>query len=636
MNNSVISGNSIKLGDSWVDLSRSRLENSMLGWGNESVAFIDREVSFPPQDNLGNSALARSSDLSESGWQIVPDSLEGSWVSVQENTFIVARKVADFTEKKDVGIIVKFQMMATVMEAVAKGTMTAAYDWDKLTCVVAGIVGGGAQMVTLNPVGMGMGALRVAASLKIMWEMYDKLTPSNVQEIIDDSRSSVDAVRLLAQANKESLNRVEAHLVKAMSHAKDIQGDLDAIKQIHDAGMGYVSKLKKEARASYKAVREALVAAQANLQEADAASKEAEVGFAVVIELLNQMVVLFGLKEGTEQERVEGLANLTQEIADKAQHAYDHMQLAHTLRRQSDEQLDQVIFLEKQAAWAYGQALGAAKGALKQIGDQAGKAKEGLNVTAWELVHAEKTIIGLSGNNNDIMDIAGETMADFRSLQSISSHRADFIKMLSATSLALTLSGIGTIPAILLSTAVVYSAGALCNCIGNWLARKAVNVNTLVRVNDNISYEFDYRSTSLRKKFFGKVSQTVGSLKVKVGAQELNMRFDLNKEKRIRKSDLLTFSMAIQKAVAAQEITDKQALKLIDELKAAQIGRNVKDWLWRDRRIVDVGFIAENEPRLQAIERQLKKIDEPQLLTSAADADKDPYFNSFEKQAFFI
>lgn len=614
----------IRLGESWVDLSKStpKLADSMIGWESNSVEIVEREIEIL-EESLGNS------------WIVIPTKKpEEKENKKEEDSFLVAREVKDLTHDKS-NILIKLHLMATVMEGIVKGTVTVARNWDKIVCGLAGIAGGGAQMISFNPVNIGVGLVRVAASVKIMWDAYSRLTPEQIQEIVNDSKASVEAIGLLAKANEESLERVQKHLHEAQNRAAGIKKCLADVEVIQNHGSAAVNGLQNKAKESFELVQELLFHAQGKFEEADKISKGAREKFNDVIDSLNTMMLLFNAKGGTDEAKIEILAKLTQKIATNAQEAYEEMEKAQLLRDEGSELLEQVFGLQITAAQAYGEAVGVANIAMQKMAKKAQKAAVQNEEVVKNIDQAEEKIIkDIRPRNKDIEQMAKEIVEDLGVMQNIVSDYTGILRMLSCAVGAIVLNSIiGPIPSIILAIGVVKYAHSLANAMTNWLAKKVVVDSKVIKINEEISYEFDAKSSSMLKKLQRKVSQTTGNLTVRVGSGTLKMKFNLdNKRSSLSAQDLLKFSQAIKDAVEKKEISKKEALKIIEDLKTCTIERKGRNWMCREVTVMKQGFIAKDCSLLNELERGLGK----QQILAVTDETEDSQYWDMRAGAVFL
>lgn len=625
------------INDNWFETKqeirdRKQPANSMVTWGNKSVTLIEEasaprvnfgicndewfakpeEIAENPKLILGNSALSKSSC---------------TFTGSKDSTTLEAIReveVKDSTQSgKGIDILMKLHMMATVMEGVANGTIAVAQNWDKVVCGVAGIVGGGAQMISWNPYSIGLGAVRVAASVKIMWDAYDKMQAPEVQEIVNDSKASVEAISLLAKSNEKYLKRLQEHLSKAEVQAKETEKQLTTIAALATYGNEAAAEAKQKASEGCKAVNESLKQAQAKFAKANELSIEAQTGFKEVIDSLNEMITLFNTKEGDLTQRMEQLAALTKKISGTAEAAHEKMTEAQDLRSEGDVLLNQVMILQGKTSEEYGKALGMAHETLKKIDEESEKARLALNMAYIDLNQGQDLINNdIKPTNTDIQKIAENAVEDLGLLHNIVNGQNNTFKLFAAAATAIAFNAVmGPIPTILLTVAVVKYSHSVVNLFTEWLAKKALKVEQ-VSVNDNIKYEFNAKSESTIDRLRGKISQTAGKLSIKVGKKAVLIGFDFNRKNILSKDGLGTLTNAINDQVGAKNLTKEEALKLISDLKTCDIPRQLEDLLYRSQPTVQKGFIAANEPFLNGLERALgKKVED--MIPSLENEDID-------------
>ncbi|PWU04469.1 MAG: hypothetical protein C5B43_04575 [Verrucomicrobia bacterium] len=598
----ILEKSAIKLDGKNLDLT-----DSMLGWGSDSVVVVE-DVSRDLANSLGRS------------WIVVPTQSElekgqvSEKVNIDEFTVvrdIKERDVKNLTENLGAGILMKLNIMAAVMEGVVKGIeggITAVKHWDVIVCGIAELAGGGAQMISLNPITIGMGLVRVAASVKIMWDAYSKLTPEQVQMIVTDSKASVEAIGLLAKANGESLERVQVHLKEAQERAKSIEKCLDDVAKITTNGNEEIIILQYDAKMHFKFTQAALNVAQERFTSADWFSKKAEIKFKEVIDALNVMLSLFNAQGGTDQDKINVLAELTKRIATTADEAYRQMNKAQELRDEGYTLLNEVSTCQSMSMLAYGKAIGVATATMEKMSEKAQEAKVKNRVVIENVVNAADEISkNIIPTNQDIEQLAKEVAADLGTLESIISDSSGRLRMLLCATGSVLLSGImGTLPAVILSYLVVQYTHTVINAITNWLARKVVVDSKVFNVNDQISYEFNPKASSFLRRIKGKVDQTEGTLWVKVGAHKSAYQFNLDKKgSSLQEISLFNLRTQIGKAVDNEQISKEEGLQLIQDLKTCKIEREVKNWRFQDVKVEKTGFIAENEVRLKQVLRVL-------------------------------
>lgn len=609
----------VKLGDSWVKLGESKVKDSMLGWANESsVVDIRREIS------LGSSTV--DVELTQvdgqptfmsgiyTSWIATPDKLKTSWVEVPNvpttivTTTLAEREAKDLTANpKTSNILIKLHLAATLMQGIVDGTVKVATHWDKIVCGLSGVLGGAAQMVSFNPINIGLGAVRLAAGVNVMWNVYDGLTPTEVQHMVRDSKASVDAIRLLAKSNEESLNRVSQSLAEAKRQSEGIQSHLKEIIDIKENGNKTIQILKLRALEDNAKVQGCLEATQAKFAEANKMAIESQKGFDEVILCLNMMISLFSIKEGTSESKIQVLAELTAKIAALAEDAYTKMNDAQQLRAEGDALLSKLSNIQIAAAQSYGIALGAATGVIEAIAQEAKVAEVKAQVVANEIEQAQEVILDVKGRNDDIHQIAIEVVEELGLLENVVSDNNSMLRMFACAAGAIAFSSvIGSVPTILLTVAAVKYSHALANGLTSWLARKVVKENKPMAVNDQISYQFNALSTSFVDRLRRKACQTAGMLSIQIGKQAMKMEFNFNRNNILNINDLRKFSEVVLSEVTLGNITKQDALKLINDLKNCEIERKGQGRFGRN--IIQTGFIVQNEVRLNELERKLGKV----------------------------
>jgi hypothetical protein len=416
--------------------------------------------------------------------------------------------------------------------------------------------------------------------------------------LIQDAQAGTELIQILGEANKESIEKIDANLSLISLNMTKLTTQLSEIESLAAQTDSELEKQKNKTSHLYQEARVLFSQAQKKLLENQS---KVSTSNAIFTEVLNQFEKLIETTQSHEMDIKEKLAFIVSQAPTIQKQCSD----AKGMLDESEMEfsgaialLQQAIDKHNEASIEAGKAFNMATENLKTIKEKARLEQD----SQKEIADAQQELSVVRQRmqiQDDLLNDVQQTLqeAEEKATQdwgTFSTIMGAPIGFVAGNALAGTPGGIAGVP---IGIEIIHRRRDI---LGLFFGKETLPVPEVPSIKNPITLKFNEKSTGLWGRLKKRPSYTAGTVALDLGINEkgeketVSYTFNLNKQNPICKKNLLDLGKRLTEQLKNNRLSPKNCLNLLKQIESIEIDRG-------DNHSTKRGFVTNKSPYLAAI-----------------------------------
>lgn len=419
----------------------------------------------------------------------------------------------------------------------------------------------------------------------------------NTQEIarlLNDASAGVKMIQTLEEANSQSFNLVKSNLTMVKQNVKSLKSQLEKIEAVAAAGSAEVNQKKAEATKLYREAEELYKESYAHFKTCKKRFNKSNELFSKALVNFAPLYAAAHSTEGDPKARLSQFIKLAQNIQRQCEAGQKVLGDGSKILDSALEKLNEAVAKQSLAAEKTGEAIESAQAHLQLIQAKAANkqltedSEKKINEMFGEIKQIERRNADKGNLLNKVQSNVKE--ANERANEALTSFEAAVGGGLGGLWGGAVAGAPGAIAGAYAGAKIMHNRRAIGSKIFDWAFSVKNESKPVMPSTLGINFSFDKYSSGILGRILQKQSWTVGQIAVNLGNNEyMQLKFDLSAKDHVGDNDLFNLQNRMMEKLKNGEITHRDCLKIINELKTSEICRGDYDK-------VTCGFIREDNP----------------------------------------
>lgn len=517
-------------------------------------------------------------------------------VSQKQNSFPknVVASGRKWVRERGLGTAKRVEKLLLLTQAGLKAAQVARKDGTKIvsSAVTVGVGLGQVAACPLSPTGYITTAVGGHSLFAIFGENGGG---AEVEGLIEESNAIIGAAKELNEQNEREVQLVQIHLKKAEQNLDKVDKHLRKIQKLVSEGDAEAQVLLSSAENKWKEAQADYKEAKAQFQDAHKKMKQAKASIEKSQRFLDDLVKLGTSTEGSAVERAERFVQKAQKLSEVIGRGKEGLDRADAALQGGMESMERAQDSSEEGAELWGRAQERVKQKQEKVSEAAQEAEQVNGELRQELgearEHAELCQRGIQDMEEFLDELQEENARVLEAVQRDADRRTFSAAVSSGgAALALTAAGLSSGGALVGGVTAAYMVdqygnGAL-NGVHEWIQGEMPEMPIMQiggDTEDDITLQFNKRSTGIVGRIRGRVSETEGQLTVQLKTTSgeaikcsclVNFNgFFGDSSRLMKKTDQIELAKLIKKGVEDGSLEPTHALKQIRQLQNVLVPR---------------------------------------------------------------